>query len=104
MGGPEMAPHTPPRSAVPGEAVARLDIASPRSAVPGEALARLDIARHVSSRSAGRGPTVACVEIALRAYDSQRSAVVRHGGGQRRVKSMLRRRVRSTRTAKRQFD
>jgi hypothetical protein len=25
MGGPEMAPHTPQRSARPGEAVARLD-------------------------------------------------------------------------------
>jgi hypothetical protein len=27
MGGPDMAPHTPPRSGRPGEAVAPLDIA-----------------------------------------------------------------------------
>src|SRR2546429_9849347 len=36
MGGPDMAPHTPPRSSRPGEAVARLD-----SRRPGEAVARL---------------------------------------------------------------
>jgi hypothetical protein len=60
MGGPDMAPHSPQRSARPGEAVALLDIAtdcwtqnmggpdmaphSPqRSARPGEAVALLDI-------------------------------------------------------------
>src|SRR5437016_7830203 len=35
-GGPDMAPHTPPRSSRPGEAVARLD-----NRRPGEAVARL---------------------------------------------------------------
>jgi hypothetical protein len=40
MGGPEMAPHTPHRSARPGEAVARLD--PPSLVAPGEAVARLD--------------------------------------------------------------
>src|SRR5882724_381800 len=44
MGGPEMAPHTPPRSSRPGEAVARLDNrphSPPRSSRPGETVARL---------------------------------------------------------------
>ena len=44
MGGPEMAPHTPPRSSRPGKAVARLDNRPhtlPRSSRPGKAVARL---------------------------------------------------------------
>src|SRR5882762_5598061 len=36
MGGPDMAPHTPPRSSRPGKAVARLD-----NCRPGKAVARL---------------------------------------------------------------
>ncbi len=46
MGGPDMAPHTPPRSARPGDAAARLD--PPRSARPGDAAARLDPLLEVS--------------------------------------------------------
>jgi len=41
MGGPDMAPHTPPRSSRPGGPGARLD-SDPRSSRPGEPGARLD--------------------------------------------------------------
>src|SRR5947208_208014 len=51
VGGPEMAPHTPPRSSRPGEPGPRLDSphTPPRSSPPGEPGSRLDSA----SRSSG---------------------------------------------------
>src|SRR5437870_13114748 len=62
VGGPEMAPHTPQRSARPGKAVARRDHASflalrqPEHALAGEV--RLDLGRagleRVGARPAGR--------------------------------------------------
>ena len=41
MGGPDMAPHTPPNARRPGKAVAALDI--PPSGRPGKVVAALDI-------------------------------------------------------------
>src|SRR2546422_9913338 len=88
MGGPEMAPQTPQRSARPGTAVTRLDHAlldgprngpqtPQRSARPGAAVTRLDHALLDGPRHGPPNPPT--LGTARRSRDAPRSRVTRWG-------------------------